>query len=108
MQVRGVKWAGMLNLTAPSSLSPPLPSPFQVCPACRQGLLTPPVRNLPLEAAAMDLKLVVPCPFVVEGCHQTAMHYAEAGVHAEKCGWRKVRRLGLAQPGRGVRAVNVE
>ena len=59
------------------------------CPVCRQRLLSPPARNLPLENATRSL--FVPCPHVADGCPLDALRYADAGAHAGVCAWRKVR-----------------
>ena len=59
------------------------------CPVCRGDLLSPPSRILPLEGMAKDL--LVPCPYAaIDGCSLNALRYADAGVHAAICDWRKV------------------
>ena len=66
------------------------------CPACRQKLMSPPARNLPLEGTAQDL--LVPCHNTADGCPLDALRYADAGAHAGNCDWRKVRRLRFIPP----------
>ena len=63
---------------------------LKACPLCRQKLLSPPIRLVPLEGMAQDL--LVPCPHTTDGCPLSApLRYADAGAHAGKCDWRKVR-----------------
>ena len=58
------------------------------CPVCREKLLSPPSRLLPLECLAKNVLL--PCPHAANGCSMNALRYADAGAHADTCGWRKV------------------
>ena len=67
----------------------PCCSKLERCPICRGRLLSPPFRLRPLEGLAENL--LVPCPHAADGCPHTQLRYGDAGVHVEKCDWRKVR-----------------